>query len=61
MANGPSLSRRSALIALGAATLPVAAVPAFAASADPQSDRTLYVAGDYTAAQKHQDVAPDLL
>ncbi|MBT2250311.1 rhamnogalacturonan acetylesterase [Arthrobacter sp. BHU FT2] len=54
-----TLSRRSALIALGAASLSAAAVPAYAATPDAPVEKTLYLAGDSTAAQKHQDVRPE--
>ncbi|MFF1253879.1 rhamnogalacturonan acetylesterase [Pseudarthrobacter sp. NPDC058329] len=58
MAEPMNVSRRSALIALGTASLSMAVSPAFAESPDPQADKTLYLAGDSTAAQMHQDSIP---
>lgn len=58
MAESTKMSRRSALVALGTASLSLAAAPAFAESSDPQADKTLYLAGDSTAAQIHQDSIP---
>lgn len=58
MAQDRTFSRRSALIALGTVSLSAVALPAFAESTDPQADKTLYLAGDSTAAQVHQDSIP---
>ncbi|KUH37522.1 MULTISPECIES: rhamnogalacturonan acetylesterase [Streptomyces] len=57
-----SLSRRQTVTAL-AAVLPAAtaltAHPAAAAARPPTGPRTLYIAGDSTAAQKYADAAPE--
>ncbi|MFC7846943.1 rhamnogalacturonan acetylesterase [Arthrobacter sp. NPDC057388] len=59
MADKQAISRRTALIALGAASLSVAAAPAYAESLAHPVDRTFYIAGDSTSCQKHEDVAPE--
>ncbi|WP_175408709.1 rhamnogalacturonan acetylesterase [Streptomyces sp. TRM64462] len=53
-----TLSRRQTLVALGAA-LPLTAVAGGTASATPRRTRTLYIAGDSTAAQKYANAAPE--
>ncbi|MFB9389117.1 rhamnogalacturonan acetylesterase [Streptomyces coeruleoprunus] len=52
-----SLSRRQTVAALAA--LPLATAAAQPAAAAPRRTRTLYIAGDSTAAQKYADAAPE--
>ncbi|TDL39698.1 rhamnogalacturonan acetylesterase [Arthrobacter nitrophenolicus] len=60
MAELTNVSRRSALIALGTASLSMAVAPAFAANPDAPVEKTIYIAGDSTAAPKRLGVAPEV-
>lgn len=59
MSDARTITRRSALAALGAtAIVGTTAASAFATATVPGSKR-VFIAGDSTAGQKHQDVAPE--